>query len=33
VFAQGHRFELNTFLTGALPPRADVATAQTLVSL
>jgi hypothetical protein len=33
VLGQGHAFALNDFLGGALPPRADVATAQTLVSL
>jgi hypothetical protein len=33
VLGQNHAFSLNDFLTGALPPRADVATAQTLVSL
>jgi hypothetical protein len=33
VLGQGHAFVLNDFLGGALPPRADVAAAQTLVSL
>jgi len=33
VLGQGHAFALNDFLGGALPPRADVAAAQTLVSL
>ena len=33
VLGQGHAFALNDFLGGALPPRADVAAGQTLVSL
>lgn len=33
VLAAGHTFALNDFLKGQLPPRADVAAAQTLVSL
>ena len=33
VLAEGHTFALNDFLKGQLPPRADVAAAQTLVSL
>jgi hypothetical protein len=33
VLGEGHAFALNDFLGGALPPRADVAAAQTLVSL
>ena len=33
VFGEGHAFALKDFLGGALPPRADVTAAQTLVSL
>jgi hypothetical protein len=33
VLGQGHAFALNNFLTGELPSRAEVASAQTLVSL
>jgi hypothetical protein len=33
VLGRGHGFVLNEFLKGALPSRADVAAAQTLVSL
>jgi hypothetical protein len=33
VLGQGHSFVLSDFLNGALPPRGDVASAQTLVSL
>jgi hypothetical protein len=33
VLAQNHAFALNDFLQGALPPRTDVAGAQTLVSV
>ena len=32
VLGQGHAFALNNFLTGELPSRADVTSAQTLVS-
>lgn len=30
---QGHAFELGSFIDGKMPPKADVANTQTLVSL
>ena len=33
TFANGHTFDLNDFVAGGMPPKDQVAVAQTLVNL
>jgi hypothetical protein len=33
TFQDGHAFDLNDFIGGAMPPKDQIAVAQTLVSL
>jgi len=33
TFQNGHAFDLNDFIAGAMPPKEQIAVAQTLVNL